>query len=198
MSTDADISKLYKLLKKYLMPICDEGSWKERSGTHRRIVCKYKGCSLNFTFAHRPKGKTKMVNVYKQVRTKLEHCGLRAPDKLKVKMVGPFDVDRYLDGLFDSLDIQEKLFIKKDKQSGAGRYIREARKKQTARVRAVKGNKPYKTKVSYDVVGGVVTYDRYYSWMKKKLSNGKKAVGYFQVDKGTYQEAVIMWRQEDK
>ena len=99
----------------------------------------------------------------------MEHCGLRAPDKLKIEMVGPFDVDRYLDGLFDFLHTQEKLFSKKETVSGAKRYIGEARKKQSARVRTVKGNKPYKTKVSYDIVGGVVTYDRYYSWMKKKL-----------------------------
>ena len=128
----------------------------------------------------------------------MEHCGLRAPDKLKIEMVGPFDVDRYLDGLFDFLHTQEKLFSKKETVSGAKRYVGEAGKKQSARVRAVKGNKPYKTKVLYDVVGGVVTYDSYYPWMKKKLRNEKKAIGYFQVDKGTYQEAVVMWRQKDK
>ena len=59
----------------------------------------------------------------------MEHCGLRAPDKLKIKMVGPFDVDRYLDGLFDFLHTQEKLFSKKETVSGVKGYIGEARKK---------------------------------------------------------------------
>ena len=87
----------------------------------------------------------------------MEHCGLRAPDKLKIKIVGAFDVDRYLDGLFDFLHTQEKLFSKKETVSGAKRYIGEAKKNQSARVRTVKRNKPYKTKVSYDVIGGVVS-----------------------------------------
>ena len=44
-------------------------------------------------------------------------------------MVGPFDVDRYLDGLFDFLHTQEKLFSKKETVSGVKGYIGEARKK---------------------------------------------------------------------
>ena len=54
MTAKADLNKLRKGLTKFLRPICDEGTWIETSSTHGNISCKYDGCSLNFTFPHRP------------------------------------------------------------------------------------------------------------------------------------------------
>ena len=110
MTAKADLNKLRKGLTKFLRPICDEGTWIETSSTHGNISCKYDGCSLNFTFPHRPSKTLHMGALYKQVQQKLASCGLRAPSKLKLKMVVPGDADYYLDQLFDFLEIQEKLF----------------------------------------------------------------------------------------
>ena len=36
----------------------------------RSSYCKYRGCNLNFTFPHKPKGGLNMYRVYKQIRQK--------------------------------------------------------------------------------------------------------------------------------
>ena len=44
-------------------------------------------------------------------------------------------------------------------------------KNTTSKGRSLQDNKPYKKTISYDILGGVVSYDRYYSWIKKKLKD---------------------------
>lgn len=36
----------------------------------RSSYCKYRGCNLNSTFPHKPKGGLKIYSVYKQIRQK--------------------------------------------------------------------------------------------------------------------------------
>ena len=111
----------------------------------------------------------------------------------------PGDVDYYLEQLFDFLDQQEQLLTASNTGVGdANRYIEKARKTQRARVRSITLKKPYKKKISYDVLGGEVSYDRYYSWMRKKFKDGRFRKGYMQVSKGTYLEALVIWKNRDK
>jgi hypothetical protein len=201
MTITAEIKVLRKGLEKFLEPIADKGTWNPGTTKHHRIRCKYDGCPLDFSFPKSPKKKLSMKAVYKQVKQKLAHCGLVPPSKLKLKMVVRYDTDYYLDQLFDFLEAQEKLFTGRPSTgvSAAKGYIREAHKTQRARVRSLQQDKkPYKKKISYDKVGGVVSYDRYYSWMKKKFRDGNFRQGYLQVSKGTYLEALVMWKEQNK
>ena len=199
MSKNTEITKLRNGLARFLQPIVDEGTWKPRSKKHHLIRCKYKGCPLEFTFPLSPKPNLSMVAVIKQVDLKLAKCGLFRPSKRKIKMMVPGDVDYYLDQLFDFLEEQEQLSTSSDTGVGdANRYIKKARTTQRARVRSITSKKPYKKKISYDVLGGEVSYDRYYSWMRKKFKDGRVRNGFMQVSKGTYLEALVIWKNKDK
>jgi len=199
MSKNTEITKLRKGLEKFLEPIVDEGTWKPRSNKHHLLRGKYKGCPLDFSFPLTPKPSLSMAAVYKQVRQKLAKCGLVPPSKLKLKMVVPGDVDYYLDQLFDFLDQQEQLSTSSNTGVlDANIYRKIAQTTQQKRVSAVRKKKPYKKKISYDVLGGEVSYDRYYSWMKKKFEDGRIRQGYFQVSKGTYLEALVIWKEQNK
>lgn len=195
MTATADIKKLRKGLTKFLRPICDEGTWKETSKKHINISCKYQGCQLKFTFSLSPKSGT-INSVYQTVRKTLASCGVRPPSNLKLKMVLPGDGDYYLGQLFDFLDTQEKLFT--DSNTGITEsfgYLKEAKKKQRGRIKALQGKKPYKKRISYDTLGGLVVYERYYMWKRRKFRDGKYRNGYLQISKGAYLEALAIWRQ---
>ena len=64
--------------------------------------------------------------------------------------------------------------------------------------RSITLKKPYKKKISYDVLGGEVSYDRYSAWMRKKFKDGRFRKGYMQVNKGTYLEELVIWKNRDK
>ena len=198
MTATADIKKLRKGLTKFLRPICDDGSWKETSAKHINISCKYQGCSLKFTFSLSQKSST-ISAVYRTVKKTLANCGVRPPSNLKLKMVLPGDVDYYLEQLFDFLDTQEKLFTGSNTGiTDSYSYLKEAKHTQRERVKSLKGKKPYKKRISYEKLGGLVVYERYYIWQRRKFRDGKYRKGYLQESKGTYLEALAMWKQKRK
>ena len=76
----------------------------------------------------------------------------------------------------------------------------EAKTTQRTRVRALTSKKPYKKKISYVSEKGRrkgkrITYEQYYSWMKKMFRDGKYREGYLRVSKPTYLEAMVIWKK---
>ena len=200
MSKNTEITKLRKELTKWLQPIVDEGSWNPRSKKHHVLLAKYDGCPLHFQFPLSAKGSVSMDAVYRQVRKELAKCGLVPPDKLKLKMITPGDflLESHLEGLYDFIDRQEQLITAKGDWSDAKTYLKQAQNVQRRGVREVSQKKPYKLKISYDAVGGLVTYYRYYYWGQKMYRDGRYRIGFMSCTKDEYREQMIIWKEKNQ
>lgn len=203
MSRRKEMKVLVKGLTKYLKPISDEGTWKERKGKHLNISCKHKGCHMHFTFPLTP-SPSGVSNTYGMVRRKLANCGL-SDERFTAKMITSHsDTDYSMDEFYRFLEKQERLLTKVEGifredvgPSSASRYIREAK---TVQKSVVTQKKPYKRKTTYFCTRRdmQITYDSYYVWASYFRRDDTQVTGFLRATRDQYQTSLAKWKKRKK
>ena len=199
MSKKKDIGVLVRTSKKFLKPIADTGTYKERHGKHINVSFSYRGCFVKLTFPVSPRSDRAIKKAYAEVRRKLKHCGLEPPNVLKVKLITSPSEDENLDRFFSQLDSMENEMGDPYKQDGVQDYLRQSSKIQRRSIRSNRTNqKPYKKKITYISNGHEISYTRYYVWKTLFRRDDRQSTGYYSASKGEYDKAVIDYKNNKK
>ena len=191
-----EMKVLVKALNKFLKPISDDGTWKERKGKHLNISCKYKGCHIRLTFPYSPRP-SGIANSYGMVRKALAHCGL-SDQRFSVKMAtSSSTLDEYLHKLYDVIEQEEEtlygaIYKEEVGTKSASRYVAEAKRKQRS---VITKERPYKRKVSFVRLNKEITYTGYWVWKTMYRRDDKERTGYIRVTKEEYENAIARWKK---
>ena len=192
MSKKKDIGVLVKTSKKFLKPIADTGTYKERHGKHINVSFSYRGCFVKLTFPVSPRSDRAIKKAYAEVRRKLKHCGLEPPNVLKVKLITSSSDDEHLERFYSQLDSMENEMGDPYKQEGVQDYLKRTTRIQRKAVRKnITNQKPYKKKITYSSNGRNISYIRYYVWKTLFRRDDRQSTGYYSASKGEYDEADV-------